>query len=68
MRVKVIQGKLYSIEPHISEKCLNHSLGRIEKTYNKNTLLGKRREALQAWSDHVEVLVTDRDNVEALHG
>jgi integrase len=59
-------GRRYSIEPHIAEKCLNHSLGRIERTYNKNTLIAKRREALQAWADHVDVLVTERDNVEVL--
>ena len=44
------------IEPHISEKCLNHSLGRIERTYNRNTLLTQRREALQRWADHVDLL------------
>jgi integrase len=62
-------GKRYSIEPHVAEKCLNHSLGRIEATCNKNTLLTRRREALQAWADHVDVLVTGRSNVEVLqHG
>jgi len=34
------------VEPHIAEKCLNHSRGRTERTYNRNTLLTQRREAL----------------------
>ena len=62
-------GDKRSIEPHIAEKCLNHSLGRIEKTYNKNTLLKQRRAALEAWAEHVDLVVHDRDNVEVLrHG
>jgi integrase len=60
-------GRRYTIEPHVAEKCLNHSLGRIDKTYNKNTLFTKRREALQAWADRVDVIVNDRDNVNVLH-
>ncbi|MCP4283423.1 MAG: tyrosine-type recombinase/integrase [bacterium] len=51
------------IEPHIAEKCLNHSLGRIEKTYNRNDLLDKRREALEKWADFVDLVVHDRNNV-----
>ncbi|MCG7977449.1 MAG: tyrosine-type recombinase/integrase [Candidatus Thiodiazotropha endolucinida] len=51
------------IEPHIAEKCLNHSLGRIDKTYNKNTLLDKRRQALEKWAVFVDSIVHERDNV-----
>lgn len=58
----------FGIPPHVSEKCLNHSLGRIEKTYNRNTLLSQRREALQRWADYVDLLVTERTNVVVLHG
>jgi integrase len=54
------------IEPHVAEKCLNHSLGHIEKTYNKNTLLNQRRKALQKWANYVDLVVTERDNVKAL--
>ena len=54
------------IEPHIAEKCLNHSLGRIEKTYNRNDLLDNRREALEKWADFVDLVVRDRDNVTLL--
>jgi integrase len=56
------------IEPHIAEKCLNHSLGRIERTYNKNTLIEKRRAALEKWADYVYSLVTPADNVAVPQG
>jgi integrase len=56
------------VEPHICEKILNHSLGRIEKTYNKNTLLTQRREALQKWADYVYSLVTPADHVPVAQG
>ena len=59
---------MVSIAPHISEKCLNHSLGRIEKTYNRNTLLKQRRAALEAWADYVDLVVHDRDNVAVIGG
>ena len=54
------------IEPHIAEKCLNHSLGRIAETYNKNQMLPQRREALEKWGDHVDLIVTPRENVRRL--
>jgi integrase len=57
-----------NIMPHVAEKCLNHSLGRLEGTYNHAQLFTQRREALQQWADWVELLVTDRDNVAVLHG
>jgi len=61
-------GTLRDIEPHIAEKCLNHSLGRIEKTYNRNSLLKQRRAALVAWAAHVDLLVTHSGRVVVLEG
>jgi integrase len=61
-------GIRLSIPPHIAEKCLNHSLGRIERTYNKNTLLKQRRAALEAWADYVDLVVHDRGNVAVIGG
>ena len=55
-----------SVPPHVAEKCLNHSLGRIEKTYNKNTLLKQRRAALDSWSEYVGLVVHDRENVSVI--
>lgn len=54
------------VAPHIAEKCLNHSLGRISKTYDKNTYLPERREALQKWADQIDLAIHDRDNVKVL--
>jgi len=51
------------VEPHICEKCLNHSLGAINKIYNKNAYIDQRREALEKWASCVDLLVNDRDNV-----
>lgn len=56
------------VPPHVSEKCLNHSLGRIEATYNKNTLLKQRRAALEAWANYVDLVVHARDNVAVIGG
>jgi len=44
------------IPPHIAEKCLNHSLGRIVNTYDQHDYLDERRAALLKWSDYVEQL------------
>jgi len=56
------------IEPHVAEKCLNHSLARSKSTYDGNTLIEKRRAALLAWADFVDLLVTDRENVVSMGG
>jgi len=55
-----------SIEPHISDKCLNHSLVKIEKTHNKNQLMKQRRIALEKWDDYIDLLVTPCENVTVL--
>lgn len=55
-----------NIEPHIAEKCLNHSMGRIAETYNKNQMLPQRREALEKWGDYIDLLTTERKNVRRL--
>ena len=57
-----------NIEPHICEKVLNHSLGRINAVYNKNNYLSQRREALEKWTDFVDLLVNERENVVILSG
>jgi len=56
------------VEPHTAEKCLNHTLGKIKRTYNRNQLLEQRRDALQKWADFVDLLVTDRVNVVRIGG
>ena len=43
------------VPPHVAERCLNHSLGRIIETYDQHDYLDERREALQKWADQVDV-------------
>lgn len=42
------------IHPHIAERCLNHSLGKILETYDQHDFLEERREALRQWSTQVQ--------------
>ncbi len=46
------------IAPHITERCLNHSLGRIVQTYDLHDYLPERREALERWTGYLLALVT----------
>lgn len=55
--------EVLNIPPHIAEKCLNHSLGAINATYNKNTYIDERREALEKWSAFVYRQVDPQDNI-----
>lgn len=45
------------VPPHIAERCLNHSLGRIADIYDRHDYLEDRREALQRWADRVDEYV-----------
>jgi integrase len=49
-------GKL-RIAPHITERCLNHRLGRLIQIYDQGDYLEERREALDLWAAYVERLV-----------
>ncbi len=51
-------GDKLGIPPHVAERCLNHSLGRIAKTYDQGDYLAERRAALEKWSAYVERLVS----------
>jgi len=50
-------GETLGIEPHIAERCLNHSLGRIVATYDRGDYLEQRRDALTRWDAHIAALV-----------
>jgi integrase len=54
------------IAPHIAEKCLNHSLSKIGKTYDKHTFIDDRREALQLWADSIKSALNPHNNVTIL--
>ena len=51
---------------HIAEKCLNHSLGRLEQTYDKHTYIYERREALDKWAKEVDLAVNSRETTPIL--
>jgi integrase len=48
------------IAPHVVDKILNHSSGKISgvaRIYNRYEFLAERRAALEAWARHVESLI-----------
>jgi len=51
------------VPSRVAEKCLNHSLGKIEGTYNKAKMLDRRREVLNKWSAKVELALHPENNV-----
>ena len=56
-------GKLGTL-PHVAERCLNHSLGHIEKIYDQGDYLAERRAALEKWDAFVRRLVApEQSNV-----
>ncbi len=42
----------------VIEKALNHKMQGVMKIYNRHDYLAERRDALEAWSAHIEALVT----------
>lgn len=48
------------IEPHVAERALNHSLGRIAATYNRGDYFPAREKAANAWGLHVEQIVAGK--------
>lgn len=51
------------IQPHIAERCLNHSLGGIINVYDQHDYMQERREALKKWSQQLQIIIGDQDNV-----
>ena len=55
------------IRPDIAEQAIGHSVGgRLGQTYDLYEFAEEKRQALDAWAQHVTGLVTD--NVVSLHG
>jgi len=50
------------IQPHIAERCLNHSLGAIIGIYDQHDYLEERKEALARWSQQVQIILGEKDN------
>ena len=58
--------EMLNVQPHIAEKCLNHSLGAINAVYNQNNYLIERREALERWTEFVILQVNPQQNVTSI--
>jgi integrase len=50
------------VSHEVAEKCLNHSLGRIDATYVQNDFLDQRREALALWDARLQDQLKHVDN------
>jgi integrase len=55
------------IPPHIAERCLNHSLGKILETYDTFDFVEERREAMQRWADQLDIFTGKVGNVVAFN-
>jgi integrase len=51
-------GESLNVDPVVIEKCLGHKMPRIMATYNKNEMLPQRKEALDAWANHIATLIS----------
>ena len=66
MRTKL--GEL-GVAPHVAERCLNHSLGRMATTYDLGDYAKERRAALELWSAYVaNLLAPEEGKVAFLRG
>jgi hypothetical protein len=54
---------LLRVPPHVAERCLNHSLGVIESTYDTFDYFEERRDAMRKWGEHVADLVAPSASV-----
>lgn len=51
------------VAPHVGELCLGHKLPAMMAVYNKHEYLEERKDALEKWSDKIEMLVTNNNVV-----
>lgn len=58
--VRTHLGATLGVPPHIAERCLNHSLGKITRIYDRGDYLDERRVALERWAEYVAALVEGR--------
>jgi integrase len=56
-------GETLNIEPHIAERCLNHSMGKLTQTYDTGRYYAQREEAMRRWSEFVELAVEPVTNI-----
>jgi integrase len=49
-------GKL-GAQPHVAEAVLNHLPPKLIRTYDRNTYIAEKREALDKWAAHLKVAI-----------
>src|SRR5262249_55971453 len=57
------------IAPHVVDRILNHSTGRISgvaRVYNRHEYLPERKVAVESWAKHIELLLDQSSNVVSL--
>ncbi len=54
------------IPNHVSERCLGHAQSGLEETYDRWSYIAEKREAVEAWADFVQRLVSPAANVDTL--
>lgn len=56
--VRTHLGETLRVPPHVAERVLNHSLGKIARVYDRGDYIEERRDALMRWAAHVEKLTS----------
>lgn len=46
------------VQPHVIEAVLNHTVSKLQRTYQVYLYADEKREALQQWADHVSAICT----------
>jgi integrase len=57
------------VQPHVIEAVLNHVSGHkagVAGTYNRSTYANEKRAALDAWANHLRVIISGATNVQRL--
>lgn len=56
------------VQPHVSERCLNHKLKGVEGVYDRHDYIEERRQALQAWADLLDELEAGASKIVPIRG
>lgn len=57
-------GETLRLDPVVIEKCLGHKMPRIMATYNKNEMLPERKDALNKWGTHLEIILNSENIIQ----
>jgi integrase len=52
---RTLMGRL-GVPPHVAERCLNHAVGQIERTYDRYSYIDELRAAYERVADHIAAL------------